>query len=49
MYVEKCADITSNNTRTRHVIFGKTFNHDSFSVRKHGGTVIGNLLQTSKQ
>ena len=40
MYVEKCADITSNNTRTRHVIFGKTFNHNSISIISLDGLLV---------
>lgn len=40
MYVEKCADIASNNTKTRHVIQGKTFNHNSFSIISLDGLLV---------
>lgn len=39
-YSYLCADITSNNTRTRHVIFGKTFNHNSFSIISLDGLLV---------
>lgn len=40
MYVEKCADIASNNTKARHVILGKTFNHNSFSIISLDGLLV---------